>query len=69
MEGRTEKMCYSRYRRLMAEARQRWAPQEEQKLINLVEQKGEQWKEFIEYFPSKDFFIQIAPGSKFVTNM
>lgn len=26
MPERTEKMCYSRYRRLLAEARQRWAP-------------------------------------------
>lgn len=37
-------MCYSRYRRLLAEARLRWAPDEERKLKTLVEEKGFQWK-------------------------
>lgn len=32
MPERTEKMCYSRYRRLLAEARQRWAPEDENRL-------------------------------------
>ena len=33
-------MCYSRYRRLLAEARQRWAPEDERKLKDLVETQG-----------------------------
>lgn len=33
MPERTEKMCYSRYRRLLAEARQRWAPEDEARLL------------------------------------
>jgi hypothetical protein len=50
-------MCYSRYRRLLAEARQRWAPEEERKLKQLVEEQGERWKDFTSEFPSNTEFI------------
>lgn len=45
-------MCYSRYRRLITEARQRWAPEDEKKLKELVETRGRFWKEFVKEFPS-----------------
>jgi hypothetical protein len=50
-------MCYIRYRRLLSEARQRWAPDDEKKLKELVETRGRYWKEFVREFPSTSFLI------------
>lgn len=62
MPDRTQKMCYSRYRRLITEARQRWAPEDEKRLKELVETKGRFWKEFVKEFPSIHAITQINPG-------
>lgn len=41
IEGRNAKMCYSRYRRLTYETRAAWTKEEDQRLLALVEQHGD----------------------------
>ncbi len=42
---RTQNMCYSRFRRLQLERKEkRWTREEEEQLIELVQKHGEKWK-------------------------
>ena len=40
MDGRTPKMCYSRYRRLISQTKQPWTSLEDQKIRSHVATKG-----------------------------
>jgi hypothetical protein len=46
-------MCYSRFRRLQQERKEkRWTREEEERLILLVQKHGEKWKRISEELPS-----------------
>lgn len=58
MPGRSLKMCYSRFKRLrrresQPEKSKAWSREEDCKLIQLIEDYGQNWKELSIYFSSK----------------
>jgi hypothetical protein len=55
MEGRSIKMCYSRFKRLERrgeEKRVYWTSEEDKRLVRLVDSYGQNWKELSLYFES-----------------
>ena len=50
IEGRNAKMCYSRYRRLENQTKNLWRQAENEKLCELVEEYGEDWKKISKAF-------------------
>ena len=50
IEGRNAKMCYSRYRRLENQTKNLWRQAENEKLCELVEEYGEDWKKISKNF-------------------
>lgn len=56
MDGRSVKMCYSRYKRIEKKSEDKrgfWTAEEDRRLINLVNNYGQNWKELSIYFESK----------------
>jgi hypothetical protein len=46
-------MCYSRFRRLQLERKEkRWTREEEEQLVDLVQRQGEKWKRISEELTS-----------------
>ena len=51
-EGRTQNMCYSRYRRLTIQGKQRaWSKEDEDLVIRYVDSIGEKWKQISQVLP------------------
>ena len=51
---KNEKQCYSRYKILMPKpCRDTWTPEEDAKLINLVNGLGKHWADIAKHFPDK----------------
>lgn len=61
---RNKKMCYSRYRRLKNSTKLQWLRKDDEKLLRLVEQHGENWVEIAPHFKSKSILIQIEMSGK-----
>lgn len=60
MDGRSIKMCYSRYKRLENKGEDRrgfWTAEEDRRLVELVNSYGQNWKELSIYFESNPFPI------------
>jgi hypothetical protein len=63
--GRTQNMCYSRYRRISLSCRDRsWTSSEEEAVVRLVAQCGEKWKLISARLPSRSFAIKSSRPSR-----
>lgn len=57
-------MCYSRYRRLTYQTRVGWSKSDNQRLLELVQVHGEDWKLLAACFPRKRVSTQRVPTSR-----
>ena len=58
MEGRTAKMCYSRYRRIESQNRKLWNVEEERQIMEAIKEYGYDWDKISSTIPSNFAFIQ-----------
>lgn len=63
--SRSQNMCYSRYRRIKLNSKEKkWTQEEEQVLVKLVAEHGEKWKRISQELTSKPVWTQSTRRSK-----
>ena len=60
--GRNPKMCYNRYKRLLFSTKAHWRQKDDEKLIQLVEEYGQDWTHIASFL--KSTFESIQSGGR-----